>query len=75
MIYDNFFLSNSTTTKVHPIVLMEIIQHYNRRNEKDNKKVIGALLGSFSSNNAVIIKSSFALEYVEDEENQVFYFF
>jgi translation initiation factor 3 subunit F len=38
----------STTVKVHPVVLFQIVDAYERRNA-DAHRVIGTLLGKYSS--------------------------
>ena len=38
-------------TNVHPLVLLSIVDHFNRVNVKQrNKRVVGALLGNVSDN-------------------------
>ena len=43
---------------VHPLVLLSIVDHFNRVNVKTrNRRVIGALLGSVSGNQIEILNS------------------
>lgn len=40
-----------TQANVHPLVLLSIVDHFNRVNLKQrNKRVVGALLGTVSDN-------------------------
>jgi len=42
-----------TQTSVHPLVLLSIVDHFNRVNLKQrNKRVVGALLGTFTLSQA-----------------------
>ena len=43
-----------TLATVHPLVLLSIVDHYNRVNIKQrNKRVAGALLGTFTAMQAM----------------------
>lgn len=58
---------NSPTAKVHPVVLFNILDHYTRRNEWQ-ERVIGTLLGSVGSDGSVEIKNSFPVPHTESAE-------
>lgn len=34
---------------IHPLVLLSIVDHYNRVDNNRNKRVVGVLLGNFKS--------------------------
>ncbi|KAL8239002.1 hypothetical protein R6Q59_015569 [Mikania micrantha] len=51
---------------VHPLVLLSVVDHYNRVSKNTRKRVIGALLGS-SSEGTVDVTDSFAVPFTEDE--------
>lgn len=56
--------SNGVQVVVHPLVLLSVVDHYNRVAKDTKKRVVGVLLGSRSSNE-VDITNSFAGENVE----------
>jgi len=55
------------TAKVHPVVLFNILDHYTRRNEGQDR-VIGTLLGSVNSDGSVEVKNSFPVPHTESSE-------
>ncbi len=58
-------MSKSTITKanVHPLVLLSIVDHFNRVNLKQrNKRVVGALLGTVVDD-VVDVVNSFAIPF------------
>ena len=51
-----------THASVHPLVLLSIVDHYNRVNLKQrNKRVVGALLGTFLYMKAMSMTKMFKL--------------
>ena len=61
-------VSNSVPNeKVHPVVLFNILDHYTRRNEGQDR-VIGTLLGSVNSDGSVEVKNSFPVPHTESSE-------
>ncbi len=64
----NNFLNKMTTdaisVKVHPLVLLSIVDHFNRVNSK--KRVVGILLGQ-KYNDHINIANSFAVPFDEDK--------
>ncbi|EDO16544.1 hypothetical protein Kpol_1064p25 [Vanderwaltozyma polyspora DSM 70294] len=53
---------------VAPLVLLSVLDHYNRTNTPANKRCLGVILGD-SSTNTIRVTSSFALPFEEDEKN------
>ena len=52
-----------TQANVHPLVLLSIVDHFNRVNLKQrHKRVVGALLGN-TSDNVVEVVNSFAIPF------------
>ena len=52
-----------TQANVQPLVLLSIVDHFNRVNLKQrNKRVVGALLGN-TSDNVVEVVNSFAIPF------------
>ena len=66
--------SSSTTVKpcqsciVHPIVLLSVVDHYNRVAKDTKKRVVGMLLGSVSKG-VVDITNCYAVPFEEDERD------
>ncbi|KAG9392793.1 Maintenance of mitochondrial structure and function [Carpediemonas membranifera] len=58
---------------VHPIVLLSIVDHYNRIASQTNKRVVGALLGE-KVGNKLEVTNCYAIPYDEDpEDNQIWF--
>lgn len=54
---------NVTQANVHPLVLLSIVDHFNRVNLKQrNKRVVGALLGNVIDN-VVEVVNSYAIPF------------
>ncbi|KAF7352518.1 Eukaryotic translation initiation factor 3 subunit F [Mycena venus] len=54
---------------IHPVALFSILDHYLRRNDELQPRVIGTLLGTRSPDNTTIhVRSSFAVLHSENEE-------
>lgn len=74
---DNNFVQLQTgkavSCQLHPVVLFEILDHFTRRNH-DQKRVVGALLGSVGSDGSVQLKNSFPMPQ-DDVNHQEFYTF
>ena len=58
---------------VHPLVLLSVVDHYNREAKDSKKRVVGALLGS-RKGNIVDITNSFAVPFEEDLKNPSVWF-
>lgn len=56
--------------KVHPVVVLSILDHFNRRNS-DQQRVIGTLLGVVSEGGDVDVRNSFPVPHSENEKDGV----
>lgn len=63
-------VSNATSLEVviHPLVLLSVVDHYNRVAKDTKKRVVGVLLGA-RNRNRVDITNSFAVPFEEDLNN------
>merc|ERR1712025_770045 len=62
--------SDSTIVTVHPLVLLSVVDHFNRMSKIGNqKRVVGVLLGSWSSKTHLDVSNSFAVPFDEDEKD------
>ncbi|RNA01391.1 26S proteasome non-ATPase regulatory subunit 7-like [Brachionus plicatilis] len=60
---------------VHPLVLLSVVDHFNRMKQVGNtKRVVGILLGSLR-NKVLDISNSFAVPFDEEEKNKDVWFF
>lgn len=60
-----------TSVVVHPLVLLSVVDHFNRMSKIGNvKRVVGVLLGSWSAKNKLDISNSFAVPFDEDEKDK-----
>lgn len=63
-----------TQANVHPLVLLSIVDHFNRVNLKQrNKRVVGALLGNVVDN-VVEVVNSYAIPFEEDPSQSSIWF-
>lgn len=53
---------------VAPLVLLSVVDHYNRIAKDTKKRVLGVLLGD-TSNNTIRVANSFAIPFEEDEKS------
>jgi 26S proteasome regulatory subunit N8 len=58
---------------VHPIVLLSVVDHYNRQAKSTNRRVIGAVLGEVY-NNKVDVTNIYAIPFEEDPKNSKIWF-
>ncbi|KAL8552103.1 hypothetical protein ACS0TY_000965 [Phlomoides rotata] len=58
---------------VHPLVLLSIVDHYNRVARDTKKRVVGVLLGS-SFKGTVDVTNSYAVPFEEDDKNPSIWF-
>ncbi|CAA6666439.1 unnamed protein product [Spirodela intermedia] len=58
---------------VHPLVLLSIVDHYNRVARDTRKRVVGVLLGS-SSRGTVDVTNSYAVPFEEDDKDPSIWF-
>ena len=70
-LYHHTQLVWSRCMQVHPLVLFNILDHYIRRNEGQDR-VIGTLLGVQSGSNSVTVTNSFPVPHSEGEQVSVF---
>ncbi|KAK9767602.1 proteasome regulatory particle subunit [Basidiobolus ranarum] len=68
-------LANTIADKVivHPLVLLSVVDHYNRVARNTKKRVLGVLLGQKIGNN-VNVANSFAVPFEEDEKDPSVWF-
>jgi len=60
---------------VHPLVLLSVVDHFNRMGKIGNqKRVVGLLLGSWTSKGVLDIANSFAIPFDEDERERDVWF-
>jgi 26S proteasome regulatory subunit N8 len=62
-----------TSVVVHPLVLLSVVDHYNRAAKNTNKRVIGILLGQ-ANGNEVNVANSYAIPYEEDPQDPSVWF-
>ena len=53
---------------VHPLVLLSVVDHYNRSAKGTNRRTVGVLLGTVEKGHCDVI-SSFAVPFEEDSKN------
>ncbi|KAM0845091.1 hypothetical protein ACQ4PT_056625 [Festuca glaucescens] len=58
---------------VHPLVLLSIVDHYNRVARDTRKRVVGVLLGT-SSRGTVDVTNSYAMSFEEDDKDPRIWF-
>ena len=70
-----------TTVSVAPLVLLSVVDHYERilktlatSTNKDNKRVVGVILGDASDRQMVKVTNSFAIPFEEDEKDPNIWF-
>merc|ERR1711963_91254 len=60
----------SLNVVVHPLVLLSVVDHFNRMGKIGNqKRVVGVLLGSWSTKTSLDVSNSFAVPFDEDEKD------
>lgn len=61
---------------VHPLVLLSVVDHYNRMGKIGNhKRVAGILLGCWRSKGVLDISNSFGVPFDEDDSDKDVWFF
>ncbi|CCH59203.1 hypothetical protein TBLA_0B03640 [Henningerozyma blattae CBS 6284] len=58
---------------VAPLVLLSVLDHYQRTNTPENKRCVGIILGD-STDETIKVTNSFALPFEEDEKNSDVWF-
>ncbi|KAI3643119.1 hypothetical protein MP228_012674 [Amoeboaphelidium protococcarum] len=61
------------SVEVHPLVLLSVVDHYNRVASNTSKRVVGVLLGQ-SRGGVVNVANSYALPFEEDEKDTSVWF-
>lgn len=60
---------------VHPLVLLSVVDHFNRVSKTQNvKRVVGVLLGSMKYDKTLDVANSFAVPFDEDEKDKKTWF-
>jgi 26S proteasome regulatory subunit N8 len=63
-----------STVAVHPLVLLSVVDHFNRACKGTNKRAVGVLLGHVSKGNKVSCTNSFAVPFEEDDRDPTVWF-
>eukprot|EP00055_Hartaetosiga_balthica_P006532 m.20630 g.20630 ORF g.20630 m.20630 type:complete len:332 (-) comp5267_c0_seq1:1097-2092(-) len=58
-----------TVVTVHPLVLLSVVDHFNRSCKGTKKRAVGVLLGQWKNNNVLDVSNSFAVPFEEDAKN------
>ncbi|KAG7660934.1 RPN8 [[Candida] subhashii] len=61
------------TIAVSPLVLLSVVDHYNRVSKDSKKRVVGVILGDNSSD-TINVTNSYAIPFEEDEKNPSVWF-
>jgi len=64
-----------TNAVIHPVVLLGIVDHYNRACKNTRKRAVGILLGTIDRRGHAEVLNSFAVPFEEDERNPTVFFF
>eukprot|EP00050_Salpingoeca_kvevrii_P010095 m.6509 g.6509 ORF g.6509 m.6509 type:complete len:333 (-) comp2628_c0_seq1:295-1293(-) len=67
-------VSGKTTVVVHPLVLLSVVDHYNRACANTSNRAVGILLGSWKKGNILDVANSFAVPFEEDAKNKGVWF-
>jgi proteasome lid subunit RPN8/RPN11 len=59
---------------VHPLVLLSVVDHYNRVAKDTRKRAVGIILGERRKGGVLEVTNSFALPFEEDEKNPEIFF-
>ncbi len=59
---------------VHPLVLLSVVDHYNRTAKNTKNRVVGVLLGQVLEGGVVNVANSFALPFEEDDKDPSVWF-
>lgn len=65
--------ATSTEVCVHPLVLLSVVDHYNRVAKDTQRRVVGVLLGT-RTRDKVDVSNSFAVPFEEDLKNASVWF-
>jgi 26S proteasome regulatory subunit N8 len=67
--------SPSKVVKVHPTVLLSVVDHYNRIAKDTKKRVIGTLLGEYGDQGVLEVTNCYAVPFEEEKDDQSIWFF
>lgn len=59
------------TATVSPLVLLSVVDHFNRVSKDSKKRVVGVILGD-NSTDTIKVTNSYAIPFEEDEKTLVF---
>jgi 26S proteasome regulatory subunit N8 len=60
---------------IHPLVLLSVVDHFNRMGKiGSQKRVVGVLLGSWTSKGVLDVSNSFAVPFDEDDKDKSVWF-
>nr|CAI5822051.1 unnamed protein product [Callosobruchus analis] len=66
---------STTKVVVHPLVLLSVVDHFNRMGKIGNqKRVVGVLLGCWRAKGVLDVSNSFAVPFDEDEKDKSVWF-
>ncbi|GIX64448.1 Mov34/MPN/PAD-1 family protein [Babesia caballi] len=68
------FLVSHKKVVLHPIVLLSVVDHYNRSAQGTSRRVVGTILGEVSEGD-IHVTNSFAVPFEEDAKNPLVWFF
>ncbi|KAL9657404.1 hypothetical protein ABK040_014392 [Willaertia magna] len=69
------FLAFPKKVVVHPLVLLSVVDHYNRIAKDTKNRVAGVLLGEITKDGVVDVTNSFAVPFEEDPKDSSIWFF
>jgi 26S proteasome regulatory subunit N8 len=67
--------SPSRVVKVHPTVLLSVVDHYIRIAKDTKKRVIGALLGEYGDQGVLEVTNCYAVPFEEEKDDDSIWFF
>lgn len=69
--------SPSKLVTIHPTVLLSVVDHFNRiaMGSKNNKRVLGTLMGEYGDNGVLEVTNCFAVPFEEDNDDPDIWFF
>ncbi|OII74830.1 26s proteasome regulatory inactive JAB domain-containing protein [Cryptosporidium ubiquitum] len=66
--------NNRKKVVIHPIVLLSIVDHYNRVAKGTSKRVVGTLLGELHNTDEIHVTNSYALPFEEDSRDPMVWY-
>lgn len=65
----------SRIVKVHPTVLLSVVDHYNRIAGGTKKRVIGTLMGEYGDQGVLEVTNCYAVPFEEEKDDPSIWFF